>query len=290
MTTATPRGGGNAMARGAVPDAVERSSLGHAHTSIQLLQQLNRDGYCGDGLQLIRSALALASRLFACRFQYSGAPFMVHVIGTASFLSSLKVAPELVAAGLVHNVYGNGDFGDARGGAADWKREIVHGAVGAEVEQYVYGFWRSLRWSPETISRFSLDVDSLDASDRAVLLLRLADLAEHHRDLGLALSGRQRQQRQMLEHLDEVWLRLAQVLAGPAFSAALSRLFEATASTELPDEICGLTGRRSSFPLLPRSHRPRLSVALRQTAGRIRDFAGRVLVRLRQQRSGRTPP
>jgi hypothetical protein len=108
---------------------------------------------------------------------------MVHVIGTASFLSSLRVAPELVAAGLVHNVYGNGDFGDAREGAADWKRQIVRSAVGAEVEQYVYGFWRSLRWSRETISRFSLDIDSLDARDRAVLLLRLADLAEHHRDL-----------------------------------------------------------------------------------------------------------
>ena len=278
------------MATGATPNAVEPSVLGQAHTSIQFLQQLNRDGYCGDGLQLIRGALVLASRLFACRFQYSGEPFMVHVIGTASFLSSLRVAPELVAAGLVHNVYGNGDFGDARGGATDWKREIVRRAVGAEVEQYVYGFWHSLRWSRETISRFSLNIDSLDASDRAVLLLRLAELAEHHRDLGLVFNGRQRQQRQMLEHLGGVWLRLAQVLAGPAFAAALKRLFEATASTELPDEICGLTGRRGSFPLLPRSHRPRLSVALRKTAGRLRDFAGRVLVRLRQRRSGRTQP
>jgi (p)ppGpp synthase/HD superfamily hydrolase len=271
-----------------VLDAIEPSGFGEAHTALQLLQQLNRDGYSGDGLQLIRRALALASRLFACRFQYSGVPFMVHVIGAASFLSSLRVAPELVAAGLVHNVYGNGDFGDARGGAAGWKREMVQGAVGTEVEQYVYGFWRSLGWSRETISRFSLDVDSLDGSDRAVLLLRLADLAEHHRDLGLAFGGRQRQQRQTLEHLDEVWLRLAQALAGPPFTAELNRLFEATASAELPDEICGFTGHRGSFPLLPRSHRPRLSVELRETAERIRDFAGRVTARLRRQVFGRT--
>jgi hypothetical protein len=290
MTTAMPKGAGRAIPRGTTQEAVEASGLGDAHTSIQLLQQLDRDGYRGDGLQLIRRALALASRLFACRFQYSGVPFMVHVIGTASFLSSFRVAPELVAAGLVHNVYGNGDFGDASGGAADWKREIVRGAVGAEVEQHAYGFWQSLRWSPETIYQFSLDVDSLDASDRALLLLRLADLAEHHRDLGLVFSGRQRQQRQMLEHLDEVWLRLAQVLAGPAFSAALNRLFAATASTELPEEICGFTGHSGSFPLLPPSHRPRLSVALRRTAGRLRDFAGRVRVRLRQRRSERTQP
>jgi hypothetical protein len=210
---------------------------------------------------------------------------MVHVVGTASFLSSFRAAPELVAAGLVHNAYGNGDFGDASGGAADWKREIVRGAVGTEVEEYVHGSWRSLRWSRETICRLSLDVGSLDASDRAVLLLRLADLAEHHRDLGLVFSGRHRQQ---LE--DEVWLRLAQVLAGPAFTAALNRLFEATASTELPGEICGFTGHTGSFPLLPRSHRPRLSVELRQTTERIRDFAGGVLVRLRQRRSDRTRP
>jgi (p)ppGpp synthase/HD superfamily hydrolase len=252
------------------------------------LQQLNRDGYSGDGLQLIRRALALASRLFACRFQYSGAPFMVHVIGAASFLSSLGATPELVAAGLVHNVYGNGDFGDARGGADDWKREIVRGAVGAEVEQHVYGFWRSLRWPRETVSRFSLDVDSLDAGDRAVLLLRLADLAEHHRDLGLAFSGRRREQRRMLEHLDEVWIRLAQALAGPPFAAALNRLLEATASTELPDEICDFTGHAGSFPLLPRSHRSRLSVELRDATERTRDFAARVLVRLRRLLFGRT--
>ncbi len=273
----------------AAPDAVEPSVLGQAHTSIQLLQQLNHDGYCGDGRQLICGGLTLASRLFACRFQYSGEPFMVHVIGTASFLSSLRAPPELVAAGLVHNVYGNGDFGDARAGAADWKRAIVRRAIGAKVEQFVYEFWRSLRWSPETIARFSLDIDSLDASDRAVLLLRLADLAEHHRDLGLVFNRRQRQWRQMLE-LREVWLRLAQFLAGPAFAAALNRLFEATASTELPDEICGFTGRRRSFPLLPRSHRLRLSVVPGRTAGRLRDFASRALARLRQRRSGRPQP
>jgi hypothetical protein len=273
---------------GTAPDAAEPSGFGQAHTTLQLLQQLNRDGYSGDGLQLIRRALALASRLFACRFQYSGAPFMVHVIGAASFLSSLRVTPELVAAGLVHNVYGNGDFGDARAGVADWKREIVRGAVGSAVEQYVYGFWRSLRWSRETISGFSLDVDSLDASDRAVLLLRLSDLAEHHRDLGLAFAGHRRQQRQMLEHLDEVWLGLARALAGPSFAAALNRLLEETAATELPDEICDFTGRRGSFPLLPRSHRLRLSVELRETAERIRDFAAKVFVRLRRRLFGRT--
>jgi (p)ppGpp synthase/HD superfamily hydrolase len=270
------------MATEAAPAAVEPPVLGQAHTSIQLLKQLTHDGYCGDGLQLIRNALALASQLFACRFQYSGEPFMVHVVGTASLLSSLRVPPELVAAGLLHNAYGNGDFGDARPGAAAWKREVLRHAVGVEVEQYVYGFRRSLRWPRATISRLSLETASLDASERSVLLLRLADLAEHHRDLGQAFGGRQRQARDMIEHLGEVWLRLAQDLAGPAFAAELKRLFEATESAELPDELCGLTGRTGSFPLLPRSYRPRLSVALQQQAARIRGFLGRALVRLRR--------
>jgi hypothetical protein len=277
---------GNAAAREAATAALEPTILGQAHTSLQLLQQLNRDGYVGEGLQLVLRALALASELFACRFQYSGEPFMVHVIGAASVLSSLRAPPDLVAAALLHNAYGNGDFGDARGGAADWKRDVVRRAVGGEVEQYVYGFWRSLRWPGETIPRLALALDSLDSRDRAILLLRLTDLAEHHRDLGQVFGGRQRQARDMIEHLGPVWLRLAQVLAGPVFATELKRLFEATESAQLPDELCGLTGRSGSFQLLPGAYRPRLSVTLRRRAGSIRDF----VLRLQHRRFGRLPP
>lgn len=252
-----------------------------AHTSIQLFEQLRRDGYSGDGLQRILRALELALRLFACRFQYTGVPFTVHVIGTASVLSSLKAPVELVAAGLIHNAYETGDFGDARRGATEWKRDVVRRAVGGDVEEYVHAFRASLRWTPDSIAKLPLKLGSLSTIERGVLLLRLADLAEHYRDLGQVYGGRQQRAREMIERVGEVWLRLADSLAGPKFAAELKRLFEETKSADLPDELRGLTSRNASFVLPPRSYRRRLSVALRQEAARIRRAVTSRLVALR---------
>ncbi len=216
------------MQRKAVSVPPRLPGLSCAHTSLQFFRQLQRDGYSGDGLLLIDKALILASKLFACRFQYTGVPFMVHVIGAASILSALRASPHLVAAALIHNAYGNGDFGNARAGATDWKRGEIRRVLGWQVEHYVYEFSVFLRLGRGTFANLPSSIDGLSMTERGVLLLRLADLTEHYRDLGQVYGGRQRAACEMIEKFGAVWTRLAGELAGPTFASQLNRLFEET--------------------------------------------------------------
>ncbi len=86
----------------------------YAQTNIQLFNQLRQDGYSDADLILVRNAYELAMVLFTGRFQPSGKSFIAHVVGTASILAWLRLPAPVVAAGLLHNVYENGDFGDGR--------------------------------------------------------------------------------------------------------------------------------------------------------------------------------
>src|SRR6266496_2989813 len=112
----------------------------YAQTNIQLLDQLRREGYAKAELTLIRNAYELARELYSGYFIFLGRTQIAHVVGTASILGSVHAPAELVAAGILHNVYDTGDFGDGRGGVSDARREQVRRAVGATVEEYVCRF------------------------------------------------------------------------------------------------------------------------------------------------------
>lgn len=83
----------------------------YAQTILQLYGQPQRQAY-----SIVEISLVRASSLFTGRFQYSGKPFIAHKGGTASVLGSLRLPAPLVAAGLLHNVYRQGDFGDGGSG------------------------------------------------------------------------------------------------------------------------------------------------------------------------------
>jgi len=255
----------------------------HAHTAIQLYEQLRRDGYSDDAVCDVARGLQLAVRLFGCRYQYTNVPFMVHVIGTASVLSALRAPSDLVVAGLIHNAYGNGDFGDASSGAAKWKRRQVRDVLGPEVEAHVFEFWESLRWPPERIDEIAEDVGAIDVQTKAVALIRLADLVEHYRDLGMIYGGRRSRAEEFITRLGDSWVRLAGALGGPSFANELRRLFAETRSADVPEELCDLTGRAGSFVRIPRSQALRSSVKLRRTAARVRGGVTHRLVRLRNR-------
>ena len=95
----------------------------YAQTNIQLFNQLRHGGYSNTELSLVRDAYELAMDLFTGRYQPSGKPFVAHVVGTASILASLRLSAQVVAAGLLHNVYEQGDFGNGRNGFSKAKRE-----------------------------------------------------------------------------------------------------------------------------------------------------------------------
>jgi (p)ppGpp synthase/HD superfamily hydrolase len=234
----------------------------YAQTIPQLYCQLQRAGYSVGEMCCIRDAYELAMVLFSGRFQASGKAFISHVVGTASILASLQLPAEVVAAGLLHNAYRNGDFGDGRRGISDARREQVRRVVGNEVEQYVAGF-ATLRWNLHTLSVIRDRPYDLDPIDRSVILLRLADHLEHLLDLDPLYSGNIGLNQYMAEGTS-ILIDTAENLGFTTLAAALRQAFDETRSTTLPAELCLLRSGTFGRFITPQSYHRRLSVEFRQ--------------------------
>lgn len=89
----------------------------YAQTNIQLLNQLQREGYSKEDLVSINNTYQFAIKMFAGCYRPSRKAFIAHVVGTASILASLHAPIKIVAAGLIHSIYAEGDFGS-------WKKGI----------------------------------------------------------------------------------------------------------------------------------------------------------------------
>lgn len=235
----------------------------YAQTNIQLFNQLQREGYSKVELGLIRDAYELARQLYSGFFILSGRTQIAHVVGTASILGSLHAPAEAVAAGLIHNVYENGDFGDGRGGFSDARRQQICQVVGIEVEEYVYRFpsaKRAVKSScrrphPQTLSAICGKADTLDPMDRQVLLLVLADRLDHRRNL------------EYMKQNDHFRGEIAEQLGFPGLAAELKQVFDEKVSAKFSGEFAS-KGLRRSGVIAPRSYRKRLWPALRPKLSR----------------------
>jgi (p)ppGpp synthase/HD superfamily hydrolase len=236
----------------------------YAQTNVQLFSQLRRDGYSKDELGCIRNAYELAMCLFTGFFLASGRTQIAHVVGTASILGSTHLPAEVVTAGLIHNAYWTGDFGDGRRGISEARRKQVIYAVGKDVEEYVYRF-PALRWNSETIPVIRDGLSALGPIDRDVLLIRLADQLEHYLDLGgfYYHEGVERCL-EFTNHNGPIMVEMAEKLGFPTLAAELARVFRETILAETPAELLNEVSRSRPLVIAPKSYRRRLSVAFHQ--------------------------
>lgn len=226
----------------------------YAQTNIQLFNQLPSDGYRGAQLRLIADAYFLATRLFTTRCEPSGKCFIAHVVGTASILSAQQAAAELVAAGLLHNVYRNGDFGDYRRGATPARRARIRNTVGETAEQYLYGF-ATRHWNAAGLRETNEQLPSLQELDRRVVLLYLADQLE--KQLGLEILYR-RDYQQWRVHYQEVGpllVDMARQLGHTRLADQLQEALRATLSATVPAVLRSSDSRRFSSLCIPASCR-----------------------------------
>ena len=239
-------------------------SFPYAQTNIQLFNQLQREGYSDAELALVRNAYELTVDLHTGRFLASGRTHIAHVVGTASILGSPHPPADVVAAGLIHNVYGSGEFGCGSKGISRAKRKRVRQIVGEQVEEYVYRFL-ALRLNPRTLSIIGNDPDALDSTDRHAFLIELAERLDHH----LSHDGLEKYQK----HMD----RSGQLMVGIAEKLGFADL-AAEMQKALTDRNPGKVFVRPIDPsspnrsrvVAPRSYRRRLRVACRQEV--VREF------------------
>lgn len=249
-----------------------------AQTHLQLFNQLRAEGRALDELESLHRAYELLADLYSGHYQADGKPFVCHGVGVASILGRLGMPAEMLAVAMLHNVYGNADFGDGRQGAATRsRREVVRRVVGARVEELVFRF-RSLRITATSIDGLMARLEELDADDRALLVVDLADLLEKHTDLGALYFGDGRWVFEQVGSFGGKAIDLARRLEQPVLASALESAFTEVrlAAEGFPPELRASEGRKYMQLLVPRSCRRRVRARLGATTQRLRGRARRM--------------
>ena len=228
----------------------------YAQTNIQLYQQLQEKGYSQDDLLFIHNSYELAAQYFSGCFQRSGKDFIAHVVGTASVLVSLSLPCVVVAAGLIHNVYRNGDFGDGRCGMTERRRERIRQTVGQEVEQIVARFY-SFSWGPHVWTHLHEHLPTLNALDRTVVILNLADTVEHGLDFGYCYYDVKEARRYDSPSHRPLLIEIARNLGLPDLARALASMYTTNSGVIIPQEFQNTQGRGFT---IPKSCRRRLTI------------------------------
>lgn len=232
-----------------------------AQTNLQLYNQLRLEGRSADDLALIRRCYELSVTLYSGAFQADGKPFVAHTTGVASIMGHLGVSSAVVGSACIHNVYGNGNFGDGQSEiASPRRRRFVRNAVGDEVEACVYRF-RSLRVNSRSIGEIASRLDQLDGRDRDLLTMDLADHLEKYVDHGVLYFGDGTWVTTFVENHGKGLIEIANRLGHPQLAIALADAFDETARQAIPPVLKREERHRVVELVVPQScmRRPRIA-------------------------------
>lgn len=244
-----------------------------AQTNLQLYNQLLDQGRSPDELALVRGAYKLAALLYSGYYQGDGKPFVCHCIGVASIVAQLGLPTEFVAVGLIHNIYGNGDFGDAlRYRITRRRQKVVEDAVGEKVARLTERF-SSFRISASNVDAMMARLPELDDRDRNLLILDMADGLEKYVDLGVLYFGDGQWIKQATQNHGDRLIDMAIQLNQPLLAGMLRESFSlAAAKDHVPEEL-RQTGQKYLELVVPLScgsrRWPIIKEALRQRWQRI---------------------
>ncbi len=259
-----------------------------AQTNLQLFNQLRERGLPLDELVEVRRAYEFLTTLYAGHYQADGKPFVSHGVGVASILGRLDQPAEFVSVGLLHNIYGNADFGDGlEEVATPARRKLVLEAVGPRVERLLVRF-RELRLHAQTLADLRRELPGWDEDDRRLMLVELADHLEKYVDLGVLYFGENDWIVGRTDSVGDDLLAIAEELGHPRLAEMLSNAFDAAAAhaDAFPPELRPTAGRRYLELVIPRSCERRRLLRLQLWTGRARSH---IAFRLRRALAFRRP-
>lgn len=244
----------------------------YAQTNIQLFNQISHAGYSSADLEYLYRAYELAMCLFTGQFRASGKTFIAHLTGTASILVTLRAAPALIAAGLLHAAYTQGDFGNGGKGISNTKRLKLKQVLGDAAEQHVARY-TAQPWNEPAMTVVYEKFATLNAIERDIILLCLVNTLEDYLDLGMHYS--EDSQRggggRYTDTSGALQVKMAEQLGFPNLAAELIRVFEEHAVAEIHAPL--RRAARFSFTLAPASYQRRPSAFLRRAlAASLRRF------------------
>lgn len=219
----------------------------YAQTNIQLFNQLCLAKYSEAELSYIHTAYQFGLQIFTNRFCSSGKLFLSHLVGVASILASVHAPIKVIAAGLLHAAYIDGEYETDEKGITNAKREQLRSVVGIEAEELIANY-TALKWDEITIPVICDRLDMLDYKERQVLLIRLTKELEEHLDLGSLYSANGESHQEYIRSVLYQCVEMAHRLGFPTLAAALECNFRDTCAAQIP---AIRTNRDSSFLLSP---------------------------------------
>jgi (p)ppGpp synthase/HD superfamily hydrolase len=240
-----------------------------AQTNLQLYNQLRAQGYGDEELLVVHRAYEFLTTIYPGYYQADGKPFVAHTVGVASILGHLHLPTEFIAAGLLHNIYGNGDFGDGRRRVATARRRrIVRKAVGDRIEVLIERFPRCRIRRKRTPDILSC-IDQFDEIDKKLIVMDLADYLEKYVDLGACYWGDSQSLADTVAQHGETLMALADRLGYPQLTALLNEAFSHARAAQIPDSLRASNGWKGMDLVVPRSCRRRLRPILIRQLNRL---------------------
>ena len=218
----------------------------YAQTNLQLYAQLRRLGCSESSLGEVNRAYELAMRLFSGRYRANGKPFIAHLVGTASILAKHGAPSGLVAAGMLHATYLQGQFGDSQIGVTAERTRLLKAYASDETADLVAEYSR-LPWNRKTLDKLRTDPARLSSCNPEVIFMRLANDLEDRLDLGMLYSAKKSVGITGTVPADFAPVHIANQLGHHALAAELVEVCVADAENSVPDVL--ITARRNSFTI-----------------------------------------
>lgn len=237
----------------------------YAQTNVRLVQEVSSAGFADADVIRVQQAYIFGRQLFSGAYRGSGKPLLAHLIGTASVLTRIGQPLDVIIAGLLHAAYALGEFGDGRTGMTDQKRTVVRVAVGDATETLIAHYTR-LPWTRTSIPEMRGREHTLDAADRAALIIRLANELEDHHDGSVLFCANAEARLAQLADVKDTAIAIADALAIPELRTAMERVFTAALAERIP--AAWRQCQDYTFFVAPASHRPRWIVSLRRCCDR----------------------
>ena len=232
-----------------------------AQTNLALYQQLAEHRYPRAEREQVAHAYRLAMRLFSGLYRGSEKPFLSHLVGTASVLATEKAPLNTVIAGLLHAAYMTGDFGFQSGQrTTQRKREFLRQRVGDEVEALISAY-TDFPWNSTAIARYREQAGTLQAQERQLLLIRLANELEDQLDQGMLYCSARKADLVSSAPVQANLLEIAGYLKSANLEARLAAAFALFNTGETPVSAAAHMGR-SALILPPSSKRKALPMLL----------------------------
>lgn len=227
---------------------MDRIRFQYAQTNLQLYNQARDAGWPSMDLLVLTQAYKLACLLFSGLFRSSGKCFISHSVGTASVLMTVTHDVEIVAAGLLHATYAQGNFGTSLARTHSDNRQIVEAQLSSRIEDLIFSYNR-MPWSAQDIQNMHDNFDKVTAKEKEILLLRLANEVDDYADLGMLYASkvRPRFNQETFRHMES----LSQKLGYPYLSQILNQVFRETEDSVVPDQLKAPNSMQSSYLIQP---------------------------------------